>query len=175
MTTIAAVRDGARTWIGSDTMAKSCGTRLDSGPKWIRFGSWAVGIAGDMRTITLCREHSERLLRDLGGAFEFTNRFRGLLKEFDYDISPAAEQAVPNTMQDMLLASPDNLWSILCDLSIFPVERWTDGGGRAYGLGAMYAMRAVDDGERVLRTALEAGMTYNTGSGGEIWTDVLEA
>lgn len=175
MTTIIAVRDGARTWIGSDTLACSGKTKIPVGHKWVISDGWAAGIAGSRRTFTLCQHEAAALFKHLEGPFEFTQRFRDLLTENDYDLSPADGRANPQTGQDVLLANPGGLWMVLGDLSVTPVEYWCEGSGRAYGLGAMHAMRDVHDAQSVLRAGLEAGMAYDAGSGGEAWTDVLEA
>lgn len=176
MTTIVAVRDGERTWIGSDTMANHCGTRLDFGPKWARHKNWAVGIAGDARTINIFQHHAERLLSELGGAFEFTQRFHDLLKECGYDLSAADREAPPNTAQDLLLASPAGIWSIPSDMSIRCVDHWVDGSGRGYGLGAMAAfMRqgGVRGGDMV-KAVIEIAMEHDINTGGDIWVECLE-
>lgn len=175
MTTIVAVRDGARTLVGSDTMARSEGTKIAVGAKWVRSGDWAIGIAGSRRTFTICENQSDDLFKNLEGPFEFTQRFRDLLISHDYDLSPSEGRSNPHTGQDLLLANPSGLWLVLSDLSVTPVERWAEGSGRYYGLGAMFAMREIDDADRVLRAGLEAAMQYDDGTGGEIWTDVLEA
>ena len=174
MTTIAAVRDGKRTWIGSDTQGLSAETRIEVGPKWVRYRDWAMAIAGDRSAFNVCEYNAERLLKNLECPYEFTQRFYDLLADHHYDFSPSRDSAAPNCGQDTLLASSSGLWLILKSFSITPMERWTEGSGRAYGLGAMFAMREIKDAERVLRAGLAAGMEYDSGSGGEIWTDVLE-
>ena len=175
MTTIAAVRDGKRTWIGSDTQAQSDGRLLSVERKWFRFDSWAAGVAGDGRAGCICEAHAKRLFDDLAGAFDFTERFYKLLKEYDFDLSAKRDYTTPNTGQDLVLASPSGLWLIPQCLSIVPVERWAEGSGSGFGLGAMHAMREIDDAERVLHAAPEAAMACDVYTGGEIWTDVLEA
>ena len=174
MTTICAVRDGKRTWIGSDTMGQTGGTRIDVGPKWVKSGGWAVGIAGNHRVQTLCESQSAVLFKNLESPFEFTGRFHTLLKEDGFDLSPTKDRANPNTGQDLLLATASGLWLIVADLSVTSVERWCEGSGHGYGLGAMFAMREIHEPERVLRAALAAAFESDAGTGGEIWTDVLE-
>jgi len=177
MTTIVAVRDGARTWIGSDTQITHGRMRQSCGPKWIRFGSWAVGISGDLRTINLCREYAERMLRDLSGPFEFTQRLHDLAKEFDYDLKPATDSVPPNTAQDVILANPEAAWSVNGDLSIIEIDRWwADGSGRAFALGALTALERFKHigAEDMARIAIETAMHHDIYSGGSIWTEVLE-
>ncbi len=169
------MRDGKRTWIGSDTQAEAGGTRLSVEQKWVRFGTWALGIAGDRRVQCICEAHAKRLFDDLPGAFDFTERFYDLLKEYDFDLSPSPGDSCPVTGQNLILANPSELWTVLGCLAPIPVELWADGSGRNFGLGAMHAMRGIDDAERVLKAGLAAAFEYDAGTGGEIWTDVLES
>ena len=176
MTTIVAVRDGARTLIGSDTLGSREGLRAVCGHKWARFGSWAVGSVGDLRTVNIMQHHAKRLLDDLGDPFEFTTRLTDVLKECDYVLSPHDNDHAPCTGQNLILANPTNIWRLCDSLSFAPNEHyWADGSGQEYALGAMYAMREIDDAERVLKAGLAAAFEYDAGTGGEIWTDVLES
>lgn len=177
MTTIVAIRDGKRTWIGSDMQATRGGTARISGSKWVPFGSWAVGIAGDLRAQSICAKHAKRLLDDLAGAFEFTERLEALLREYSFDLSPAPDDATPNTAQDMILACPNTIWSICADMSIVEIpDYWAEGSGYRFALGAMSAADRFKTikSEDLARIALETAMKYDTGTGGDIWMDVLE-
>jgi ATP-dependent protease HslVU (ClpYQ) peptidase subunit len=175
VTTICAVRDGKRTWIGSDTLGSREGLRAVCGHKWVRFGAWAIGHSGDLRALNIMRHHAKRLLDDLDEPFEFTARLMDVLRDCDYDLSAHKGQHTPCTGQSLILANPGNVWRLCDTLSFSPNEHyWADGSGQEYALGAMFAMREIKDAERVLRAGLAAAMEYDAGTGGEIWTDVLQ-
>ena len=178
MTTIVAVRDGKRTWIGLDTQGTRGSLRLVCGPKWVRHGAWAVGHAGDLRVLNIMRHHAKRLLDDLEGPFEFTGRLMDILNECDFKLSPHGNNHAPCTGQDFILANPAVMWRICSSSGFAPNEDfWADGSGQDFALGAMYAnraMRGTDDAERILRVALGAAMTFDTLTGGEVWVEVLE-
>lgn len=177
MTTIVAVRDGARTWIGSDTLAVRDGIGVDCGPKWVRFGSWAVGVSGDLRAISICAKHAKRLMDDLAGAFNFTERLEALLREYSFDLSPVPDEATPNVAQDMILACPSTAWIIGPCLSIIECpDYWAEGSGGRFALGSMKAMERFRHmkSEDMARIAIETAMQYDTGTGGDIWLEALE-
>ena len=172
-----AARDGDRTWIGSDTMASADGLKLDCGPKWVRFGAYAIGISGDLRTVSNCAKHAKRLMDDLAGAFDFTERLASVLQEYNFDLAPAPQAAPPNTAQDMILAHISTVWSLGPDLSIVECpEFWATGSGGKLALGAMSAMARIKQTtpEDLARIGIETAMQYDPSTGGDIWLEALE-
>lgn len=177
MTTIVAVRDGERTWIGSDTIAVRDGLKVGCGPKWVRFGGYAVGISGDHRVISICAKYSKRLMDDLEGAFDFTERMEALLRDYNVDLSPAPDHAMPNSGQDMILACPSTVWSVGPCFSVIECKDfWAEGSGGRFALGALTALQRFNrmKSEDMARVAVEIGMQHDTATGGEIFLECLE-
>lgn len=178
MTTIVAVRDGKRTWIGSDTQWTGAGVSNFGEPKWVRFGQWAAGISGSLRTLNLVSGNAKRIFDDLDSPLEFTERLRATLKDYDYDIKAVNAGEAPTLDSSMILATPGRFWSICEELSISGHERfWAVGTGYLVALGAMSALDRfkTTKSEDMARIAIETAMQFDTGSGGEVWMDVLEA
>ncbi|MEQ8195555.1 MAG: hypothetical protein RIB59_13805, partial [Rhodospirillales bacterium] len=63
MTVICALHDtrAKATWIGSDTRVTASHQAFDFGPKWVTAPGWAVGCAGDLRTINVLAAHAATL------------------------------------------------------------------------------------------------------------------
>ena len=179
MTIIAALHDAERgeTWIGSDTHSHAFGVRRDCGPKWIAADGWAIGVAGDLRTINILRERRSQIFSGLSSPFEMTERLRSLLPEFGYDIKAADSEAPPTSGQDFLLAHASGIWTIGQCFAVNDVSPFfADGTGFRLSLGAMHALynAGEEDPAKILRAALAAAIQYDTGCGGEAWLQKLE-
>lgn len=173
MTIICAVHRGDRTWIGSDTLVRRSNIKINNGPKWVRWGKWAVGTAGDLRAVNIFEQKTKRLFDDLQDPFDFSERVRSMLPEYGFDLKPGDMEATPNSAQDMILASSEAIWNVCCDFSIVNVgEYWADGSGMAFALGAMHSVRQADP-ETMIRAGLSAAMAFETGCGGDEWVEVL--
>ena len=160
MTIICAGHNGKRMWIGSDTLVDSAGTKLYKAFKWVVWGGWAVGVAGESRAQDVLEHHAKKLFDDLSGAFEFAERVRSIFKDHDFDLKPARDnQAPPNSGQWMILAkAPDRLWAIGPDFSILDMGDFAaDGSGQAYALGAASVLSGISKGtiERCLEAAVK--------------------
>lgn len=173
MTVIVACRDGGTVWIGSDTQANNADTVVGPVEKWIIRKPWAVGVAGNWRTLNVLQANADDLFDGLAGAYDFTCRARGLLERDGFN----AEQNVgPKEWgQEMILAHPGGVWSVCNSFSIVEVPEgqvWADGSGRAYALGASFACKGSAK-ERV-RTAVKAAIRYSSACGGEVFLRSLK-
>lgn len=168
MTVIAAIKAGKSTWIGSDTLAVNNGTKFCTGPKWRIANGWAVGAAGDLRTHNLIAVYLGDLTGGLVGAFDFTQRMRGLLERDGYNTDK--EEGPAAWGQQIILAHKGGVWSIGTCFSIVEIpegELWADGSGRAYALGAGHVAKGTS--KQRIASAIEAAMRYDSGCGGEVF------
>ena len=175
MTIICAVHRGDRTWIGSDTLCRMGNIKINNGPKWVCWGKWAVGTAGDLRSINVFEQNAKQLFDDLSGPFDFSERVRDMLPRYGFDLKPPGnDEQVPLCGQDMILACPEGIWAVPRDLCIVNVgDYWADGSGLAFALGAMHALQGSDP-EVMMRAGLNAAMTFEAACGGDEWIEVLD-
>lgn len=181
MTIICAMREPGRgVWIGGDTLAINCDTKQYGVKKWIVSEPWAVGVAGQLHAINLLEAHKDALLNDLAGAWDLAGRIRHLMGEEGY--SPGQDQegrgGSPSFGSCFIFAHPGGVWAIGPDFSIIEVqdgELWADGSGRAYALGAGYALNSDANPEERVRAALDAAMRYSDSCGGEPFVHLIEA
>jgi ATP-dependent protease HslVU (ClpYQ) peptidase subunit len=166
--------DGSRTWIGSDGMICSGMLRQEVGGKWVVRPPWAVGVAGNLRTLNVLDERADQLLADLDGAHAFARRVRDLLKEDGYR-SDEEGQGPVDFGQLMMLARPGAAWTIGCDFAIVavpPGRLWAEGEGRELAVGAGHALLALArplPEPEVLKAALEVAIALSVACGGAAW------
>jgi ATP-dependent protease HslVU (ClpYQ) peptidase subunit len=170
----------ASTWVASDTLVSSGNLRLSVGPKWLIRDSWAVGVAGHVRTINVFQRHAEELLKGLGDAYEFSRRARDLLRADGY--GSAKEDLGPCDFGQMLMvATPHGVWTIGSDFSVSPIPvdfLWAEGSGRDLAIGAAHALRESCpeiSAKDVLRRAVETAIACDVGCGGEAWVSEIAA
>jgi ATP-dependent protease HslVU (ClpYQ) peptidase subunit len=182
MTIIAAMssaRSGA-TWVASDTLIISGNLELELGPKWVVRNSWAVGVAGHLRTMNVFSHHADSLLTNLRDVFEFTGRVRSLLGEEGFR-STKEEEGPPNFGQMLMLANSRNVWTIGPDFSITPLpdnRLWAEGSGRDLAIGAAHALqqsRSEISPREIVRLAIETAITCDAQCGGAAWIGELSA
>jgi len=154
-------------------MANNGGTKMYGVPKWFIRGSWAIGHAGDARTYALIAANADDILADLNGAFDFTYRMREVLDKDGYNTD--TDEGPKSYGQNMILAHTSGVWSICTAFSIIEIpdgELWADGAGRAYALGAGYAV--TGNADHRIRAAINASIRYCDGCGGEVWMETLK-
>jgi ATP-dependent protease HslVU (ClpYQ) peptidase subunit len=182
MTVIAAMCSSlnASTWVASDTLISSGNLQLYVGPKWVMRGSWAVGIAGHMRTINIFQNHADELLRDLRDAYEFSRRARQMLLADGY-LSAKNDEGPSDLGQMMMLANPRSAWTVGADFSLtqLPVDTlWAEGSGRELAIGAAHALQATCAGisaKEIIRAAVETAIARDIRCGGTAWIAELPA
>ena len=180
MTIICALHDPKHrcTWIGSDRLTKRySGRAMDMGPKFAVYGPWAAGVSGDGRVNDILINNAKTILDGLSGPMEFIARFIAVLKEHDFDLSPANNESPPNSNQTIVLAhANDEPWSITGDFCCIPGGRFTaEGSGGPYALGAAFAQRNMQvPPSKLVETAILAAIEHDTSCGGEVWLHKLE-
>lgn len=144
--------------------------------KWISWGGWAVGVSGNMRTLNILEANAKRLFDDLGSAFEFTERLRGVMADHGYELPPETDDVAPSTKQEIALANNKSIWSICPALSVFEEgEFYAAGSGAQFGFGAAFAMPSNTSAEQMVRTAINAACEFDIySSGGPYLIDMSE-
>jgi hypothetical protein len=181
MTTLAGLhRSGLGTWIGADSRATSDNLKIGPISKWVRVGGWAIGCAGDLKTINIIRSESAMLFEPTNDPQVIVQRLERMMIKHNYTAATDGPFGPPAWGQSFLLASPDGLWDLDGHLSVFPVPAdtvWAAGSGRDFALGAGLASAQLSEcapADRV-RLAIEAAMAYDVMSGHGGWFDHLTA
>ncbi len=189
MTVIAALHRGGETWIGCDTLALDGTVLFDCGPKWVVGSKWAVGVAGDLRTLNVITAAMTKLLGEkTKTAFELANAIRDALKDDGYE--SAKERGPKEYGQEFLIASREGVWAVCVGFSVaqLPEGRfWASGSGGELALGCAYGM--ASDGpagkrksgrsagghtpEQIMATCIGASIALDTTCGGELWLQKL--
>lgn len=172
MTVIAAISNGTRTCIGSDTIAVNNGTVMHNGPKWIVAEdlAWAVGHAGCKRTFTLLSQAGSTLFAGCSNEQHMVDRLREIMLGDNYNTD--SYKGPKCFGEQFIIASPSRVWSVSTCLGLLTIpngELWADGSGRAYALGAGNFGGHHDHMAR-LHAALEAAIRYDDGCGEPTWT-----
>lgn len=172
MTIICAMHDSQAecTWIGSDSLVTDGRTMAPHMPvKWAVGNGWAVGIAGDLRTVNVFKHYADKLFKDLKSPFEFTLRVRKIFDDEGYETADGS--GAKNYAQDLILANSKGVWAICSMLSVVDIpsmELWADGSGQRFALGAAGALGSTSP-ENCVRKAIEMAIRYDAGCGGEPW------
>lgn len=180
MTTILAVTDGHRAWIGSDTRIGNEDRFFDSGgPKWIVSDKrdWAMGVAGYPGEQQALAGYVD-VLRGCSD-FDLPTEIRACLSERGWTPKRAGDGGLPHGGSTFIIATPCRVIMLGVDFTIIPIDTGVlaaDGSGHEYALGAWHALTAgapgVETAERV-NTCLATAMALDPYSGGKAWTEVL--
>lgn len=181
MTTICAVRvPGAGVFIGADSQAVNCGTKMPGVRKWIVREPWAVAVAGDMRAINVVARDADTILENPAGAMTVADRVRQALRDDGFVPEGCNDGGAQNLAQQMIIAHPGGVWSLGAGFDVVEVPDrmlWADGSGRGFAIGAGYALMpgadTVDDVEQVVRRALEAAAAFDNHTGGELFVQFI--
>lgn len=186
MTTICAVRvPGAGVFIGADSLAVNCGTKMTGVRKWIVREPWAVGIAGDMRAINVVARDADAIFDPVGaggppGAMTVADRIRHALREDGFVPEGGSDGGAQNLVQQMIIAHPGGLWSIGAGFDLVDIPDrmlWADGSGRAFAIGAgrvlMPASTTEQEVEETVRQAVEVAMQFDNHTGGEVFVQFI--
>lgn len=175
MTTLAGLHIPDKgTWIGADRRASSEGLKIGPVQKWTRWGDWAIGCAGDLKTLDLVRAEISLLLDAVRQASDVIPRLERLLVKHNYTAATDGPFGAPAWGQSFLLASNHGLWDIDMQLSLFPVPHdtvWAAGSGRDFALGAGMALDNTHAPEVRVQAALLSAMHYDPMSGHGVWLD----
>ena len=175
MTVICALHDpdAKCTWIGSDTQSCNGDMRLDVGPKWTRWGAWAVGHAGEHRASNVIAHNAKRLFDDIDGPFTFAERLRSVLEAdgFRQDEEPGSKAFG----QSFVLANPSSAWEISPDFAIVEARNRlaATGSGREVAKGAGHALRNSVRCDIIVRAAVEAAIALDVNCGGTVYQERL--
>jgi ATP-dependent protease HslVU (ClpYQ) peptidase subunit len=167
MTTVAVVRKAGQVAIAADSLVTFGDTRLAHGyepnDKLFRVGDSWFGSAGTTAHFPVLRKALGSLPPDelrLGSRDEVFDTFLRLhpkLKETFY-LNPKEEDADPyeSSQFTVLIANASGIYGVYSYREVFEFGRfWAIGSGRAYALGAMFA---VWDGRRSAREVAEFGV-----------------
>lgn len=178
MTTLVGLHcEGQGTWIGADSQTTADNLRMGPVGKWVRKGRWAVGCAGNLRTLNLMQAETDGLLDGVRSAEEVVRRLERLMNNHNYAAATLEPFGPPAYGQSFMIASDEGLWDIDISLSVLRIPSgtvWATGSGRDFALGAGFACAEADPVQRV-RVAMQAAMAYDILTGHSIVTDYLTA
>lgn len=166
---------GQGTWIGADSQTTADNLRMGPVSKWVRKGRWAVGCAGNLRTLYLMQTESDGLLDGVRSVDEVLRRLERLMANHNYAAATLEPFGPPSWGQSFLIASDEGLWDIDISLSVLPIPSgtlWACGSGRDFALGAGHAAAEADPDRRV-RAAMDAAITYDVLTGHGMFIDHL--
>lgn len=182
MTVIVAARDRKTncTWIASDRRCSSGDWFMDNQPKWVVRGQWAIGVAGALRVINLMEAHFAKLIGEAETIFDFSCALRETMKA-DGILGNATNDGpgTPSFGQYMVLASPQGIWEIGCDLAFAAVPDGVaalGGSGSEVGSGAAHALmrlRVPLASRRAMLMIVQAAVANSASCGGEPWVHCL--
>lgn len=164
------------TVIGSDTQLSTenmrCGPRI----KWVKHNSWAVGVAGDLRSLDVIANEASTLLHDLHDEFQFTIRLNNVFVKHGF--TSMTDSPGPACWgQQIMLANKHGVWDIDGTLGIFRVPDnmvWCSGSGRDFAFGASKALESfVMAPEKRVSAIIQTAMYWDIASGGECYIDTL--
>ena len=148
MTIITALSDGETLWLGENT-AVTVGDAIliDGTSKWISFGDWLLGAAGDSVQIDILRLNSDDLSKPDMDALIIAQAIRDIFK--DHDIAAKdEEEATSRYGISCILAHQDGcIYDLDPSLAISPIpagKLWASGSGRDYALGADAALQGLN-------------------------------
>lgn len=175
MTTLAGLHiPGKGTWIASDSQATSDNLKIGPVGKWVRRGAWAVGCAGDFKTICVMQGQTDTLLNGATSAGEVVQRLEKLLVTNNFAAGSDGPFGPPIWGQSFLIASDHGLWDVDMSLGLFAVPAntlWAAGSGRDFALGAGFGAAQNPDAAERVRLAIEAAMAFDVMSGHGGWFD----
>jgi ATP-dependent HslUV protease subunit HslV len=112
-------------------------------------------------------------ITDQGSIFSFFRQFWKDLHErysFVSDQRPDDDSPFGDLDASFLIASPDGIFSVACDMSVTRFEQYyAIGSGAPYALGAVHALYKADgDPLKVAERAVEAAMSLDIYCGGRV-------
>jgi len=172
MTIICALYDveARKFWLGCNSGTLVGDTIMpEHRTKWIRFGNWALaiagrGIAGDVLQAERAKfpNQSEEIVQVIGfvrTAFE------------KYDIGETADGAMDYSVSGLIAHTSGALYDFDTRLSVSPIPAgamWARGSGMAFALGADMALKTKGFGpEERVETAILAAIDLDSGCPGE--------
>ena len=179
MTIICAARQGNAVAIASDTQTTYGSAKLDTGPKWQRYGKWWLALAGNAHANTaLAAASVQQAFADCGNPAMIAAIFASVLDEAGWAGGERdGEYVVPDRFDvEGLIVGPGGIFILTNNLAVLP-----GGNFAAAGIGAMAAYGvasyfnsvslalATDPAYRV-RSAVDAAMECVEACGGNAWT-----
>jgi len=171
---------GIGTWIGSDRLVTMDGYALAERPKWIVRAGWAVGVAGDKRTLNLLESQAETLLDEPPGAFTVASRIRDMLRADGY--VPGDDPGPQDLGNQIIVAHHSLAWHVDSGFGVveFPEAMLCAAGsggpearGAGHALGAPTVSGGVTDGRVLVESAIRAAIALDIHCGGEPWVHLL--
>lgn len=146
MTTLVAVKNSGDTWcLGSDSGTYDSCVVLDYGSKWLQSKAWALGVSGDLATLTILNNDARNnWLSEAGTAFDVRQGIEERLKAANY-ATGKHDEGPPRYGQNFILVGSPGLFLIGTNLEVLTIKDsymvMAEGSGQAYALGALHAMR----------------------------------
>lgn len=174
MTTLVAVRKGARACLAADTLAKYGDARepaayIANHDKLLRIGDAWLGPTGPasaqlVLTSYFSQPDSRRDFSCVQGIFETVTDLQGALKE-DYFLNPKEDErdSYESSQMEILIASPHGIFGVYPLRSVQEYSRfYAFGSGAEYALGAMYeAYDRLESAAEIARRGIEAAAEFD--------------
>lgn len=169
MTLVLAAKTKEGVFIGSDAQATAGWHHFNSQPKLIRIHDYVVGFTVSYRTGQLIEHNANRFPEIKGRAdvYKFVQSLRSLMED-DGQRKEANMGEHMNHLVGLLLATPDEIWSIEKDYSFHEFDRWAIGSGYMYGIGYFDALAVSTSPAKRIRLAIEAAGKVVQGVGGPV-------
>jgi ATP-dependent protease HslVU (ClpYQ) peptidase subunit len=140
------------------------------GPSYIATTGW--GLYSNILDDYLASRKRAKLT-DQGSIFAFFRQFWKDLHErysFVSDQRPDDDSPFGDLDASFLIASPEGIFSVACDMSVTQFEQYyAIGSGAPYALGAIHALYRPDgDALKIAERAVEAGMALDIYCGGKV-------
>ena len=175
MSVICALHENGTTWIGSDTQTQDGGMVEYCGPKWVVSKNWAVGIAGDLRTLTLI-ENCKRSIFSANrtSVFQVAQAIKNLITEDGYQSN--SDYGAQTQGSEFIIASKNNVWSLCQSFAIVGYQEGqlvAQGSGCGLAYGADFVAQDIFEPKERMEYAINAAIAKTTSCGGECWVDMF--
>lgn len=188
MSTISAVIKDNKICIASESLVTFGATKLrgefvKNQTKILSWGSSLVGTVGSVAISTILNDliAHEKEVPDFSNVLAIYRYFRQLhprLKE-EYFVNPNTDEEDPveSSQFEIVIANRHGLFGVHSLRDVYDFTRfWAYGSGKDFALGAMNALYPLDgfDAEQVAIAGVQAGITFDDGSDGEVVVRTIE-
>ncbi len=187
MSTVVAVKKGSEICIASESLTTFGSTKVQhqfiSNPeKILKWGDSYIGTTG-MVTLQMMlsdiikKEKKKPDFSNIPAIYDYFNRLHVKLKN-KYFLKPEEDEEDPveSSQIELVIVNKHGIFSVHSLREVYQFEKfWAYGSGTRFALGAMHAVYDLKgySAEQIAVAGVQAGITFDDGSGGEIVTKVI--
>jgi ATP-dependent protease HslVU (ClpYQ) peptidase subunit len=165
MSTVVAIKDVNKVWMGCDSFATTeNGERRPIGnEKVFRNAKYLIGFIGSVRSGQLLNPH---YFKPPTNILDFPTKVIGLLKIFGA-LATTETQTLQQESNMVIATKGGNLWELLTDFQLNPIPEYTTiGSGSVFAFGSLYTTQDTDmhPEDRIIK-ALEAAAYFDVSTG----------